>query len=162
MAAAIYLDGGVEAVRAIILACIEQDIEFLTLFAFLKSGGNWVNLGGVPFSLPVIRESAAWKIETRQTAYHKRLGITQAFPVNSCTSFHASEGLGDEIVKGLGVEEAQELYVRFTSTKDFPGEDGSGGQRDARLRPLVIGSDASGKRVAAPIVNKMFECGMVP
>src|SRR5881628_3754528 len=30
---------GVEAVRAIILACIERDIEFLTLFAF--SSENW-------------------------------------------------------------------------------------------------------------------------
>src|SRR3990172_2003601 len=51
------------------------------LRAYLESGGNWVNVGGVPFAVPVVREGGAWRAELRQTAYHKQLGMKQAFPV---------------------------------------------------------------------------------
>jgi hypothetical protein len=49
---------------------------------FLTAGGNWVNVGGVPFAVPVRREAEGWQPEVRQSAYHKQLGITQAFPVD--------------------------------------------------------------------------------
>ncbi|NIR46841.1 MAG: hypothetical protein GWN99_20320, partial [Gemmatimonadetes bacterium] len=52
------------------------------LHAYLNGGGNWVNLGGAPLAVPVRRESGSWKPEVRQTAYHKSLGITQAFALD--------------------------------------------------------------------------------
>ena len=39
----------------------------------LRRGGNWLNLGGVPLAVPVVRERAQWRQEIRQTAYHKAL-----------------------------------------------------------------------------------------
>ena len=53
------------------------------LLQFLAAGGNWVNLGGVPFAVPVKRDGSGWRGEVRQTAYHKRLGITQAFGIDT-------------------------------------------------------------------------------
>ncbi|MBI3189188.1 MAG: hypothetical protein HYZ33_00925, partial [Ignavibacteriales bacterium] len=51
------------------------------IIKYLKAGGNWLNIGGVPFAVPVVREGDGWRKEIRQTAYHKKTGITQAFPV---------------------------------------------------------------------------------
>src|SRR5512144_502854 len=97
---------GVEAVRAIILACIERDIEFLTLFAF--SSENWrrppdevsilmdlflhaleqevakLNANGIRFK--VIGDTAMFDSRIRdliaageaQTAAHRRLTLTIA------------------------------------------------------------------------------------
>ena len=47
----------------------------------LRRGGNWLNLGGVPLTVPVVREAGRWRPEIRQTAYHKTLSITQSFAV---------------------------------------------------------------------------------
>ena len=49
------------------------------ILEYLRQGGNWVNLGGVPFSVPVVRDNGEWRQEVRQTAYHKALFITQSF-----------------------------------------------------------------------------------
>jgi hypothetical protein len=65
------------------------------LLNFLREGGNWLNLGGVPFALPVVRSGNDWRVQDRQTAYHKRLGITHAFPVrgNEIVSYKSSPTL---------------------------------------------------------------------
>ena len=61
------------------------------LLKYLRDGGNWLNLGGVPLSQPVVRSGAAWRAEDKQTTYHKRLGITHSFPVdaNAVTNYRA-------------------------------------------------------------------------
>jgi len=126
------------------------------IFEFLRGGRNWINLGGVPLAVPVTRESKAWRREIRQTAYHKKLGITQAFSVgvpriagyNANSEFDASEALLDQ----FGLEEAFALYVRFASTKDFADEDGSAGQRDALMRTLVWCLSSVGVKSVAPFV----------
>ena len=51
------------------------------LRAFLAAGGNWVNLGGAPCSVPVSRDGSGWRAEMPQTTLHDVLGMTQAFPV---------------------------------------------------------------------------------
>ena len=53
-----------------------------TLFSYLRAGGNWINLGGVPLSVPFVNEKKSWMREVQQTAFHKTLGITQAFQVS--------------------------------------------------------------------------------
>ena len=56
---------------------------FDRISGFLADGGNLVNLGGAPFSLPVDRVASGWRVEPRQTSYHQRLGITQAFSASA-------------------------------------------------------------------------------
>ncbi|HMD14041.1 MAG TPA: twin-arginine translocation signal domain-containing protein, partial [Bacteroidota bacterium] len=124
---------------------------------FFRNGGNFVNLGGVPFSVPVDHDVNGWRVEVRQTEYHKILGITQAFPVSSdfITSYIANDELPNSeiLLKKFTVEECFELYVRFTNTKDYPNEDGSGGQRDAVLKPLLFGLDEKKIKRVAPIIQ---------
>ena len=121
------------------------------ILAYLRRGGSWINLGGVPFSVPVVRENGAWRQEIRQTAYHKALSITSAFEVPakriaswddgpvSATSFHA--------------DAVFELYIRLTSTHEFADEIGSAGYREATMQALSYGLDARGTRIAAPFVQ---------
>jgi hypothetical protein len=130
---------------------------WVSVSRYLREGGNWLNLGGIPFSRPIVKVKDGWRREVRQTTYHKKLGITQAFPVSTSDigsyrgsgAFDGSEEFKDQ----FKAKEVYEFYVRFTVTKDFPDEDGTGGARDARLEPLVLGFDKSGQRVAAPIIQ---------
>ncbi len=128
-----------------------------SVIKYLQAGGNWLNLGGVPFSVPVIREATGWRSEVRQTAYHKRLGITQAFPVSTqqISSYILNEQTHapQTFLKEFSAEEIYELYVRFTETVDFPNEGGSAGARDARLRSLVYGISRDNHRIAAPFIQ---------
>ena len=124
---------------------------------YLRAGGNWINIGGVPFAVPVDREPGGWRKETRQTAYHKKLGITQAFPVQA-DGLHFESGVhlhGDptSFSSGFKAEEIYEFYVRFTVVNDFPDESGTGGQRDAVLHPLLHGVDGVKRRIAAPLIR---------
>jgi len=57
--------------------------SWVSVSRYLREGGNWLNLGGIPFSRPVVKVKDGWRREVRQTSYHKKLGITQAFPVSA-------------------------------------------------------------------------------
>ena len=130
---------------------------WVSVSRYLREGGNWLNLGGIPFSRPVVKVKDGWLREVRQTAYHKKLGITQAFPVSTSdiTAYHGAGSLegSEALTDQFKATEVYEFYVRFTATKDFPDEDGTGGARDARLDPLVIGVDNDGRKTAAPIIQ---------
>ncbi|MGD8699733.1 MAG: cellulase family glycosylhydrolase, partial [Gemmatimonadales bacterium] len=127
------------------------------LLAYLERGGNWINLGGVPFAVPVNREGGDWRSEVRQTAYHKRLGITQAFPVDvsGANDFRPNPQVSytDSLVDGLKAQTVFELYYRLTGEKRYPDEDGSDGPREAIVEPLVSVFDGGEHPVAAPIVR---------
>jgi hypothetical protein len=125
--------------------------------SFLAAGGNWVNLGGVPFSVPIVHEGGAWREEPRTTAYHKQLSIVHAFPVSARDIVRYQPGpslsAAESVPDLFRAEEIYTLDMRLTETKDFPSEDGTGGQRDARLQALVLGADRAGVPVAAPFVR---------
>jgi hypothetical protein len=110
------------------------------LLKYLQGGGNWLNLGGVPLSRPVVRAGATWRAEPHQTTYHKRLGITHSFPVRVKTS-------------GLVTTEIYELYVRFSSTNNEPDEAGSDGPHEAILNVLYYAEDDESTPKAAPIIQ---------
>jgi hypothetical protein len=93
---------------------------------YLRAGGNLLNLGGVPFSVPVMRAGSQWRTESRQTSYHKKLGITQSFPVDArtITSFEPANHFREDnfrtnergqVATNFVPQTIYELYVRFTS-----------------------------------------------
>jgi hypothetical protein len=120
------------------------------LFAYLNAGGNWVHVGGVPFAVPVVREDGAWRAEARQTNYHKRLGLTHAFPVDARDGRVTAPWLD---AAGIIVERAFAPYWRFTRTKSVPTEDGSDGVREAELTALAMLEGADGTPLAAPVIQ---------
>jgi hypothetical protein len=126
------------------------------LLAYLDDGGNWVNLGGVPCAVPVIRGDAGWRAEARQTGYHHRLGVTLACAVatSAVTAWRANEALPwtSGLAAGIGADTVWELYYRLSSVADTPDESGSAGPMEAVVRPLVSGLDRAGRPVAAPLV----------
>jgi len=144
-----------------------------SLVAYLRRGGNWVNLGGAPLSRPVRKAEGAienpitqspntehrtpntWHIECPQTQYGKLLRINQAFPIDlpedaalRCPPLDVDLETHFHLFRPT---RAWSLQVRFTTTKDFPDEHGSSGPREAVLRPLVL-SEQDGRVLAAPIV----------
>jgi hypothetical protein len=127
------------------------------ILGFLSAGGNWVNVGGVPFAVPVRRDGSNWRTEVRQTAYHKVLGITQAFPVDAAglrdgaASLEAGEA--ERLARGLSATTVYELYYRFTREKEFPDEDGSDGPREAIVIPLLSLMGDGEHPVAVPAVR---------
>lgn len=127
------------------------------LAAFLKAGGNWVNIGGVPLSIPVDRQGGVWRKGVSQTSYHKKLGITQAFRVKSAGLHFESGthpgGAAENLSKEFAPQEIYELYVRFAAVNDFPDESGTAGQRDAVLYPLLHGVNERKQRIAAPFIQ---------
>ncbi|HEX3144741.1 MAG TPA: hypothetical protein VHQ64_12275, partial [Pyrinomonadaceae bacterium] len=132
--------------------------------AFLRAGGNLLNLGGSPFVVPVVRAGSQWRTEERQTAYHKQLGITQSFPVeaSAVSSYRAAnhfsrdnlkDNNGQSLTRDFTADKVFELYVRFTSSSLVPDESGSDGPREAALYPLVFGMNREQRPIAAPIIQ---------
>jgi hypothetical protein len=137
---------------------------WMSIHAFLAAGGNWVNLGGVPLAVPVAGTSGAWRAEVRQTAYHRTLGITQAFSIAipPAVEWEASarHPFAAALAGQISASSAFALYVRLTDTKQYPDQDGSDGPRDAVIEPLLsairidTGAGNAGSRwpIAAPVI----------
>jgi hypothetical protein len=137
-----------------------------SVLAYLRAGGNLLNLGGVPFAVPISRKASRWQPEERQTAYHKKLGITQSFPVEAAAvaTYRAANQFGEDnpkdknsdnqnLANEFKAERIYELYVRFTSSSSIADEAGSDGPREAVLHPLVFGLNHEQRPVAAPIIH---------
>ena len=116
---------------------------------YLRGGGNWLNIGGVPLSRPVVRAGTEWRAEPKQTTYHKQLGITHSFRVDAATYKSADYGLEG----GLKANEVYELYVRLSSSNNEPDEAGSDGPHEGVVRPLVTLVDHDRRPVAAPVIQ---------
>lgn len=117
------------------------------ILKYLQAGGNFLNLGGVPFAVPVQNNKA----ETRQVNYHKRLGITQSFPINGKEIVAWSEP--PALAGGFKSEEIYEFYLKLSNVNDFPDEAGSDGRREAKVEALIFGLDKNKRRIAAPIIQ---------
>ncbi len=136
------------------------------ILAYLRAGGNLLNLGGTAFAAPVIRIASRWRPEAPQTAYHKKLGITHSFPVEAAAvaSYRAASQFGEENLKNKSSDNQNlanefkperifELYVRLTSSSSIADEAGSDGPREAVLHSLVFGLNHEQRPVAAPIIQ---------
>lgn len=123
---------------------------------YLEQGGNWVNLGGVPFAVPVERTTSGWRVQSRRTAYHKFLGITQAFPVETKDlTFETADGAPEEadgLAGGYRPGTVFEFLIRLAEKKRHPDEDGSDGPPTGRVTPFVHAKDSDGLALAAPVI----------
>ena len=119
------------------------------LLKYLRAGGNWLNIGGVPLSHPVVRYDSRWLLEPAQNTFHKRLGITHSFPVDTSTHKVA----GSTPASSFKAEKVFELYVRLSSTNNEPDEAGSDGPHEGVVRPLVSLLNGDGRSVAAPVIQ---------
>jgi hypothetical protein len=119
------------------------------MLKYLRDGGNWLNLGGVPLSRPVTRPVNEWRAEPKQSTYHKRLGITHSFPVNAST-YKSSSGILDTRFK---TKDVYELYVRLSSANNEPDEAGSDGPHEGIVQPLVSIVDSNDRLLAAPVIQ---------
>lgn len=121
------------------------------ILKFLRRGGNWLNLGGVPLSRPVVRVGSGWRAEAHQTTYHKHLGITHSFPVQT-SAISTYENVYD-FKNEIRAEEIYELYVRLSSSKNEPNEDGSDGPHEGVVRSLILGLNRDRRPLAAPVIQ---------
>ncbi len=125
---------------------------------FLEAGGNWVNLGGRPFTVPVVRESGRWVAQPASLAAFKVLGFTHSFEVPASssatwTTAAASPAVPDTLASSFRADVVYEMDVRLANTKTFPDEDGSDGQREGHEQALVVGRDVDGRAVASPFIR---------
>jgi hypothetical protein len=119
-----------------------------TMLKYLRDGGNWLNMGGVPLSRPVVHAGAEWRVEPKQTSYHKRLGITHSFPVNT-----SSYKLFNTMENSFKTNEVYVLYVRLSSSNNEPDEAGSDGPHEGIVQPLASIFEPSGRMLAAPVIQ---------
>ena len=122
------------------------------MLKYLRDGGNWLNLGGVPLSRPVVRFGSDWRAEAYQATYHKRLGITHSFAVDPAPIATYLTG-NAELQNTFKAREIYELYVRLSSSNNEPDEAGSDGPHEGGLRALVWGLNHDGRPIAAPLVQ---------
>lgn len=128
-----------------------------SLLAYLRSGGGLVLIGGAPFKTPVYAEGGEWIAEREQTAYHRKLLIHEALPVDG-SRYASLRANGDvPLLRGREAlfEAAADTYglvLHVTRSKDMPHELGSAGPMDAVIHPLLLGLSAEGRETAAPAV----------
>jgi hypothetical protein len=118
------------------------------ILKYLLDGGNWLNLGGVPLSRPIVHDGAQWRVEPKQTTYHKRLGITHSFPIDA-----SAYKLSSSMESWFKTNEVYELYVRLSSSNNEPDEAGSDGPHEGVVMPLASIVNADGRVVAAPVIQ---------
>lgn len=121
------------------------------LWKYLRDGGNWLNLGGVPLSRPVVRRGSEWRVESHKATYHKLLGITHSFPVKTAaiTRYDGKQ----ELARYFKADEIYELYVRLSSSNNEPSEAGSDGPHEGVLVPFALGFNQEGRAIAAPVIQ---------
>jgi hypothetical protein len=94
------------------------------LLKYLRAGGNWLNIGGVPLARPIVRDGMQWRAEPHQTTYHKQLGITHSFPANvdSIAKYEVAQRLNrpGNPLTGFSAREIYELYIRLSSSSNEP------------------------------------------
>jgi hypothetical protein len=134
------------------------EVAWPAILRFLEGGGNLVNVGGRPFAVAVSRRGSAWQAQPESSACYKALGFTHIFQVPAAavrtwSTADSAPAVPTSLATGFRADAVFEADIRLTNTKDFPDEDGSDGPREGRVQPLVIGKDAAGTPIAAPIVR---------
>ncbi|MDD5697394.1 MAG: beta-galactosidase [Victivallaceae bacterium] len=124
------------------------------IIAFLEDGGNFLNIGELPFLNPLVQDEAGWRTEEKQFCYLKELYLNYYARVkkDKISCFEAGEAGFSEMARKLAPADCCCLLTRFSDRYDIRDEPGSSGPRDAVLQPLVYALDAAKRIVAAPVV----------
>jgi hypothetical protein len=125
---------------------------FNVILKYLQDGGNWLNLGGPPLSTPMVHDGAGWPQLPYQPVFHKRLGITHLFIVDG-RKIVKYQSAHEELTRNFKADGVFELYVRLSSTSNEPDEAGSDGPHEGVVEPLMLGLNAEGRAIAAPIIQ---------
>lgn len=126
------------------------------ILKYLQDGGNFLNLGGAPLAVPVVKNAGGWRQEIRQVNFHKRLGILQAFEIeNESKNFRSNIEELKEFSVNTKIEKTFALYPRLTTQIEFAEEAGGDGAREGKMAALVQGIDAENRAINAPVV--MFD-----
>ena len=127
-----------------------------TILKYLQDGGNFLNIGGVPFAVPVVKNGNGWREEIRQVNFHKRLGILQAFEIeNDTKTFQSNVDELKDFAVNAKVEKTFALYPKLSTQIEFAEEAGGDGAREGKMSALIHGIDTELHPVSAPIV--MFD-----
>ena len=98
-------------------------------------------------------EDGAWVVEHEQTAYHQQLHIHEVSPVDSgrVDLLTASDVIPvmESRHERLSVRDTWNLVPHVTKSSDLPHQMGSAGPMDTRIYPLLKGTTAKGREVAA-------------
>ncbi|MFH1008842.1 MAG: alpha-amylase family protein [Candidatus Latescibacterota bacterium] len=130
---------------------------WLPFLAFVKGGGHWVNLGGMPFRRPAWKDpDGKWVCGTLQTRYHRTLGLMNGYAVGMDTvrGFRIPEEMTvlSGLETGFDAQGITALTVQFTHHKDEPAALGSSGPVDAEMHALLWAVDEQNRPVASPTV----------
>ncbi|MBP6964331.1 MAG: hypothetical protein KBC96_07995 [Armatimonadetes bacterium] len=126
------------------------------IYGYLAAGGNMINIGGAPFSVPVCRDADGWHQEIPQTQYHRKLGVNRVYEVETraISRYDTTDTapLLSGLTEGFSCERAFELQMSHTSTADPLDGLRSWAGREVVLRPLLYACDSDGRRISAPIL----------
>jgi hypothetical protein len=121
---------------------------------FLRHGGGLAVLGGAPFAVPVRAASNnAWIVGPRQGTFAHDLLIGPAEPVALDPSWKTVTLPGKDATLLPDQRTTWALTLRLATEKEFPGEHGSAGPRDAVARPLAHVIDGSGTPRGCPLLE---------
>ena len=122
------------------------------ILKYLRAGGNWLNVGGVPLVMPVVREGSEWTEQRRTTAFHKRLGITHSFAIDRAAISKAKAAYSGA-VDDFQAYEIYELYVRLSSSNNEPDEAGSDGPHEGTVQRVLSLFTPEGRPFASPAIQ---------
>ncbi|MBI5645593.1 MAG: hypothetical protein HY962_01570 [Ignavibacteriae bacterium] len=127
------------------------------MLRYLRAGGNWVNLRGVPLSRPVTRAGDRWILHDTQPAGYRPLGISHFHEVpHPPMAKWMQEGPvrfePEAFLDPYAPSSTFALYIKLTTKKSFPEEDGSDGPREAVLQPVLRMIDADARIISAPVL----------
>jgi hypothetical protein len=152
------LDGSRYDVLVMPFGSAYPEAAWPAILKYLEAGGNWVNLGGRPFTVAVSRQGDHWSAQPASTAAFKALGFTHSFEVPATVVADwvvapSSPAVPAALATGFRADIVYEMDVRLANTKDYPEEDGSDGRREGREQALVVGRAPDHRAVAAPFVR---------
>ncbi|HEY3298293.1 MAG TPA: hypothetical protein VGK34_06515, partial [Armatimonadota bacterium] len=115
---------------------------------FLRAGGNLLNIGGAPFTVPVATGGGGWEAKPAEDTYHRQLGIRSidAIDTSETRKFDTlpEEPLLSGLVDDLICEKSFALDIALSRPSGISGKPPF---RERTIRPLLFAID---KRLTSP------------
>ncbi len=127
------------------------------LVTYLEQGRGLVVMGGAPFRRACHRLESDWRIDLETPGYLQELGIHEVLPIGDDHQAAVWQANPDVPVLSnyastFVSHEGDHVVLHGTPKPDHPHESGSSGPIDAKIIPLVTGSDDRGRARLASVV----------